>query len=102
VPCAPLPAGGTPGPTGGIRAYASMDGTESDTRRLRNRNGQMCRSVMRFSLLVVLLGAPNRVFHATSSSTCRRLHNDDVYNRPSIRSHAAARKLEGDPDETIV
>jgi len=57
-------------------------GTESEHRRLRNRNGQTVPlSNGEFSLLVVLLGAPNRVLSRHELLDMSRLHNDDVYNR---------------------
>ena len=53
----------------GIRAYR-FDGWELNlnTRRLKNRDGQPVRlSNGEFSLLIVLLGAANRVLRATNS-----------------------------------
>jgi two-component system OmpR family response regulator len=83
----------------GIRAYR-FDGWELNlnTRRLRNRNGQtMPLSNGQFSLLVVLLGAPNRVLSRDELLDMSRLHNDDVYNR-SVNTQVMRlrRKLEVD------
>jgi len=84
----------------GIRAYR-FDGWELNlnTRRLRNRNGQTVPlSNGEFSLLVVLLGAPNRVLSRHELLDMSRLHNDDVYNR-SVNTQVMRlrRKLEGNP-----
>jgi len=51
-----------------------------------------------FSLLVVLLGAPNRVLTRDQLLDMSRLHNDDVYNR-SVNTQILRlrRKLETDP-----
>jgi len=84
----------------GIRAYR-FDGWELNlnTRRLRNRDGQVVPlSNGEFSLLVVLLGAPNRVLTRDQLLDMSRLHNDDVYNR-SVNTQILRlrRKLETDP-----
>jgi two-component system, OmpR family, response regulator len=84
----------------GIRAYR-FDGWELNlnTRRLRNRDGQAVPlSNGEFSLLVVLLGAPNRVLTRDQLLDMSRLHNDDVYNR-SVNTQILRlrRKLEADP-----
>jgi two-component system, OmpR family, response regulator len=84
----------------GIRAYR-FDGWELNlnTRRLRNREGQAVPlSNGEFSLLVVLLGAPNRVLTRDQLLDMSRLHNDDVYNR-SVNTQILRlrRKLETDP-----
>jgi len=84
----------------GIRAYR-FDGWELNlnTRRLRNREGQVVPlSNGEFSLLVVLLGAPNRVLTRDQLLDMSRLHNDDVYNR-SVNTQILRlrRKLEVDP-----
>jgi two-component system OmpR family response regulator len=84
----------------GIRAYR-FDGWELNlnTRRLRNRNGlTVLLSNGEFSLLVVLLGAPNRVLSRDQILAMSRLHNDDVYNR-SVNTQVMRlrRKLEVDP-----
>ena len=51
-----------------------------------------------FSLLVVLLGAPNRVLTRDQLLDMSRLHSDDVYNR-SVNTQILRlrRKLETDP-----
>ena len=84
----------------GIRAYR-FDGWELNlnTRRLKNRDGQVVPlSNGEFSLLVVLLGAPNRVLTRDQLLDMSRLHNDDVYNR-SVNTQVMRlrRKLEIDP-----
>jgi len=84
----------------GIRAYR-FDGWELNlnTRRLRNRDGvAVPLSNGEFSLLVVLLGAPNRVLTRDQLLDMSRLHNDDVYNR-SVNTQILRlrRKLEIDP-----
>jgi two-component system, OmpR family, response regulator len=84
----------------GIRAYR-FDGWELNlnTRRLRNRDGlAVPLSNGEFSLLVVLLGAPNRVLTRDQLLDMSRLHNDDVYNR-SVNTQILRlrRKLETDP-----
>jgi two-component system OmpR family response regulator len=84
----------------GIRAYR-FDGWELNlnTRRLKNRDGQIVTlSNGEFSLLVVLLGAPNRVLTRDQILDMSRLHGDDVYNR-SVNTQILRlrRKLETDP-----
>jgi len=84
----------------GIRAYR-FDGWELNlnTRRLRNRNGEAVPlSNGEFSLLVVLLGAPNRILSRDQLLDMSRLHSDDVYNR-SVNTQVMRlrRKLETDP-----
>jgi DNA-binding response OmpR family regulator len=84
----------------GIRAYR-FDGWELNlnTRRLRNRDGQTVPlSNGEFSLLVVLLGAPDRVLTRDQILDMSRLHGDDVYNR-SVNTQILRlrRKLETDP-----
>jgi DNA-binding response OmpR family regulator len=84
----------------GIRAYR-FDGWELNlnTRRLKNRDGQpVPLSNGEFSLLVVLLGAPNRVLSRDQLLDMSRLHSDDVYNR-SVNTQVMRlrRKLEADP-----
>jgi two-component system OmpR family response regulator len=84
----------------GIRAYR-FDGWELNlgTRRLRNRNGQTVPlSNGQFSLLVVLLGAPNRVLSRDQLLDLSRLHNDDVYDK-SVNTQVMRlrRKLETNP-----
>jgi DNA-binding response OmpR family regulator len=84
----------------GIRAYR-FDGWELNlnTRRLRNHVGQdVPLSNGEFSLLVVFLGAPNRVLTRDQLLDMSRLHGDDVYNR-SVNTQILRlrRKLETDP-----
>jgi DNA-binding response OmpR family regulator len=84
----------------GIRAYR-FDGWELNlnTRRLKNREGQSVPlSNGEFSLLVVLLGAPNRILSRDQLLDLSRLHSDDVYNR-SVNTQILRlrRKLETDP-----
>jgi two-component system OmpR family response regulator len=83
----------------GIRAYR-FDGWELNlnTRRLRSPKGQMVRlSNGEFSLLVVFLGAPDRMLSRDQLLDMSRLHGDDVYNR-SVNTQVMRlrRKLELD------
>jgi DNA-binding response OmpR family regulator len=84
----------------GIRAYR-FDGWELNlnTRRLRNRDGQTVQlSNVEFSLLVVLLGAPNHILSRDQLLDMSRLHSDDVYNRSvNMQILRLRRKLETDP-----
>ena len=67
----------------GIRAYR-FDGWELNlnTRRLTSKEGRtVALSNGEFSLLVVLLGAPNRILSRDQLLDLSRLHNDEVYNR---------------------
>jgi DNA-binding response OmpR family regulator len=67
----------------GVRAYR-FDGWELNlnTRRLLNPDRQtVALSNGEFSLLVVLLGAPNRILSRDQLLDMSRLHSDDVYNR---------------------
>src|ERR1700688_915466 len=84
----------------GIRAYR-FDGWELNlnTRRLTAPTGQVVRlSNGEFSLLVVLLGAANRILTRDQLLDMSRLHGDDVYNR-SVNTQILRlrRKLERDP-----
>ena len=84
----------------GIRAYR-FDGWELNlnTRRLWARDGRAVRlSNGEYSLLLVLLGAPNRVLTRDQLLDMSRLHSDDVYNR-SVNTQILRlrRKLETDP-----
>ncbi len=84
----------------GIRAYR-FDGWELNlnTRRLKAPTGQLVGlSNGEFSLLVVLLGAANRVLTRDQLLDMSRLHGDDVYNR-SVNTQILRlrRKLERDP-----
>jgi DNA-binding response OmpR family regulator len=84
----------------GIRAYR-FDGWEMNlnTRRLRAPDGRVLRlSNGEFSLLVVLLGASNRVLSRDQLLDMSRLHSDDVYNRTvNTQILRLRRKLETDP-----
>jgi DNA-binding response OmpR family regulator len=74
----------------GIRAYR-FDGWELNlnTRRLRSPNGRpVPLSNGEFSLLVVFLGAPDRMLSRDQLLDMSRLHGDDVYNRRTRRSCA--------------
>src|SRR6201988_5309576 len=67
----------------GVRAYR-FDGWELNlnTRRLKSREGQVVPlSNGEFSLLVVLLGAPNRILSRDQLLDLSRLHNGEVFNR---------------------
>src|ERR1700675_558309 len=84
----------------GIRAYR-FDGWELNlnTRRLKSPAEQpVLLSNGEFSLLVVLLGAANRVLTRDQLLDMSRLHGDDVYNR-SVNTQILRlrRKLESDP-----
>jgi two-component system OmpR family response regulator len=84
----------------GIRAYR-FDGWELNlnTRRLKSPVGRLVRlSNGEFSLLVVLLGAANRILTRDQLLDMSRLHGDDVYNR-SVNTQILRlrRKLESDP-----
>ena len=84
----------------GIRAYR-FDGWELNlnTRRLSASDGQaVALSNGEFSLLVVLLGAPNRILSRDQLLDLSRLHNDEVYNRSiDVQILRLRRKLEKDP-----
>jgi two-component system OmpR family response regulator len=83
----------------GIRAYR-FDGWELNlnTRRLADREGTAVPlSNGEFSLLVVLLGAPNRILSRDQLLDLSRLHNDDVYNRSvDVQIMRLRRKIEKD------
>jgi two-component system, OmpR family, response regulator len=84
----------------GIRAYR-FDGWELNlnTRRLKAHDGKAVRlSNGEFSLLVVLLGATNRILSRDQLLDMSRLHSDDVYNRSvNTQIMRLRRKLETDP-----
>jgi DNA-binding response OmpR family regulator len=84
----------------GVRAYR-FDGWELNlnTRRLMGRDGRaVSLSNGEFSLLVVLLGAPNRVLSRDQLLDLSRLHNDEVYNRSiDVQIMRLRRKIEQDP-----
>ncbi len=84
----------------GIRAYR-FDSWELNlnTRRLRAGDGrQVALSNGEFSLLVVLLGAPQRILTRDQLLDLSRLHNDEVFNRSvDIQIMRLRRKIEQDP-----
>jgi DNA-binding response OmpR family regulator len=84
----------------GIRAYR-FDGWELNLnmRRLVARDGRVVPlSNGEFSLLVVLLGAPNRILSRDQLLDLSRLHNDEVYNRSvDVQIMRLRRKIEPDP-----
>jgi two-component system, OmpR family, response regulator len=84
----------------GIRAYR-FDGWELNlnTRRLSSPDGRvMPLSKGEFSLLVVLLGAPQRVLSREQIIDLSRLHNDEVYNRAvDLQIMRLRRRIEPDP-----
>ena len=84
----------------GVRAYR-FDGWELNlnTRRLAAPDGRIVPlSNGEFSLLVVLLGAPNRVLSRDQLLDLSRLHNDEVYNRSiDVQILRLRRKIEKDP-----
>ncbi len=81
----------------GIRAYR-FDGWELNlnTRKLAHRDGRAVPlSNGEFSLLVVLLGAPNRVLSRDQLLDLSRLHNDEVYSRSiDVQIMRLRRKIE--------
>ena len=84
----------------GIRAYR-FDGWELNlnTRRLAAADGkQVPLSNGEFSLLVVLLGSPQRILTRDQLLDLSRLHNDEVYNRSvDVQIMRLRRKIEPDP-----
>jgi DNA-binding response OmpR family regulator len=86
----------------GIRAYR-FDGWELNlnTRRLAYRGEKpVPLSNGEFSLLVVLLGAANRILSRDHLLDLSRLHNDEVYNRSvDVQIMRLRRKIESDPAE---
>ena len=84
----------------GIRAYR-FDGWELNlnTRRLTALDGRpIALSNGEFSLLVVLLGAPQRVLTRDQLLDLSRLHNDEVFNRSvDVQIMRLRRKIEQDP-----
>src|SRR5919197_2990931 len=84
----------------GVRAYR-FDGWELNlnTRRLIARDGTpVALSKGEFSLLVVLLGAPQRILSRDQLIDLSRLHNDEVFNRSvDVQIMRLRRKLELDP-----
>jgi DNA-binding response OmpR family regulator len=83
----------------GIRAYR-FDGWELNlnTRRLTARDGQIVPlSNGEFALLVVLLGAPDRILSRDQLLDLSRLHNDEVFNRSvDVQIMRLRRKIEKD------
>lgn len=83
----------------GIRAYR-FDGWELNLnmRRLTAPDGRTVPlSNGEFSLLVVLLGAPNRILSRDQLLDLSRLHNDEVYNRSiDVQILRLRRKIEKD------
>src|SRR5712675_1851808 len=86
----------------GIRAYR-FDGWELNlnSRRLAAPDGRTVPlSNGEFSLLVVLLGAPDRILSRDQLLDLSRLHNDEVYNRSiDVQILRLRRKIERDPAE---
>jgi DNA-binding response OmpR family regulator len=86
----------------GIRAYR-FDGWELNlnTRRLVSpERKSVPLSNGEFSLLVVLLGASNRILTRDQLLDLSRLHNDEVYNRSvDVQIMRLRRKIEKDPAE---
>ena len=86
----------------GIRAYR-FDGWELNlnSRRLAAPDGRtVALSNGEFSLLVVLLGAPDRILSRDQLLDLSRLHNDEVYNRSiDVQILRLRRKIERDPAE---
>jgi len=86
----------------GVRAFR-FDGWELNlnTRRLAAPDGApVALSNGEFSLLVVLLGAPQRILTRDQLLDLSRLHNDEVYNRSvDVQIMRLRRKIEKDPGE---
>jgi two-component system OmpR family response regulator len=84
----------------GVRAYR-FDGWELNlnTRRLTAPDGRtVALSNGEFSLLVVLLGAAQRILTRDQLLDLSRLHNDEVYNRSvDVQIMRLRRKIEQDP-----
>jgi DNA-binding response OmpR family regulator len=84
----------------GIRAYR-FDGWELNlnTRRLAASDGKLVPlSNGEFSLLVVMLGSPQRILSRDQLLDLSRLHNDEVYNRSvDVQIMRLRRKIEKDP-----
>ena len=86
----------------GVRAYR-FDGWELNlnTRRLAAPDRRLVAlSNGEFSLLVVLLGAAQRVLSRDQLLDLSRLHNDEVYNRSiDVQIMRLRRKIEPDPSQ---
>jgi two-component system OmpR family response regulator len=84
----------------GVRAYR-FDGCELNlnTRRFSTRDGRVVAlSNGEFSVLVVLLGAPDRILSRDQLLDLSRLHGDEVYNRSvDAQIMRLRRKIEPDP-----
>ena len=84
----------------GVRAYR-FDGWELNlnTRRLTAATGKpVTLSNGEFSLLVVLLGSPQRILTRDQLLDLSRLHNDEVFNRSvDVQIMRLRRKIEVDP-----
>jgi DNA-binding response OmpR family regulator len=84
----------------GIRAYR-FEGCELNlnTRRFITRDGrEVVLSNGEFSILVVLLGAPDRILSRDQLLDLSRLHNDEVFNRSvDAQIMRLRRKIETDP-----
>jgi len=84
----------------GVRAYR-FDGWELNlnTRRLTGPDGSVVPlSNGEFDLLVVLLGAPDRILSRAQLIDMSRLHNDEVYNRSvDVQVMRLRKKIESDP-----
>ena len=84
----------------GVRAYRfERWELNLNTRRLRADDGRAVPlSNGEFGLLVVLLGAPQRILSRDQLLDLSRLHNDEVFNRSvDIQIMRLRRKLEKDP-----
>ncbi|HEX5093460.1 MAG TPA: response regulator [Burkholderiales bacterium] len=86
----------------GVRAYR-FDGWELNlaTRRLTSITGQAVPITNGdFRLLVVMLGAPQRILTRDQLLDLSRLHNDEVFNRSiDVQIMRLRRKLEKDPHQ---
>ena len=86
----------------GIRAFR-FDGWELNLnlRRLTSPDGgAVALTNGEFSLLVVMLGAPNRILSRDQLLDLSRLHNDEVFNRSiDVQILRLRRKIERDPAE---
>src|SRR3970282_1415181 len=84
----------------GVRAYR-FEGWELNlgTRRLKSSTGQAVPITNGdFRLLVVMLGAPQRILTRDQLLDLSRLHNDEVFNRSiDVQIMRLRRKLEKDP-----
>ncbi|MGQ0547073.1 MAG: response regulator [Betaproteobacteria bacterium] len=86
----------------GVRAYR-FEGWELNlnTRRLAATDGrQVPLSNGEYSLLLVLLGSPQRILTRDQLLDLSRLHNDEVYNRSvDVQIMRLRRKIEKDPGQ---